>query len=65
MALFEGYERRIDTINKYLAEYGFASIEDNKVMYLYNGVECVIYGDNLTVAGYIDIANGIEVVGVK
>lgn len=44
---------------------GFAALEDNKVTYLYNGVECVIYGDNLTVAGYIDIANGIEVVGVK
>ena len=44
---------------------GFASLEDNKVMYLYNGVECTIYGDNLEVATYIDIANGLEVVGIK
>lgn len=44
---------------------GFASLEDNKVTYLYNGVECTIYGDNLTVATYIDIANGLEVVGMK
>lgn len=44
---------------------GFASLEEDKVTYLYNGVECVIYGDNLTVASYIDIANGLEVVGVK
>ena len=27
MALFEGYERRIDGINKVCAEYGIASIE--------------------------------------
>ena len=44
---------------------GFASLEDDKVTYLYNGVECTIYGDNLTVANYIDIANGLEVVGIK
>ena len=44
---------------------GFASLEDNKVTYLYNGVECTIYGDNLEVATYIDIANGLEVVGIK
>ena len=44
---------------------GFASLEDNKVTYLYNGVECTIYGDNLSVSTYIDIANGLEVVGVK
>jgi len=44
---------------------GFASIEDDKVTYLYNGVECTIYGENLTVANYISIANGLEVVGIK
>lgn len=44
---------------------GFAALEDNKVTYLYNGVECTIYGDNLSVATYIDIANGLEVVGIK
>ena len=44
---------------------GFASLEDNKVTYLYNGVECTIYGDNLQVSTYIDIANGLEVVGIK
>jgi outer membrane lipoprotein-sorting protein len=44
---------------------GFASIEDNKVTYLYNGVECTIYGNNLQVSTYIDIANGLEVVGIK
>lgn len=30
MIRFEGYERRIDTINKTLAQYGFASLEDVK-----------------------------------
>lgn len=44
---------------------GFASIDEDKVTYLYNGVECTIYGDNLTVANYISIANGLEVVGIK
>ena len=44
---------------------GFASLEDNKVTYLYNGVECTIYGDNIEVSTYIDIANGLEVVGIK
>lgn len=44
---------------------GFASLEDNKVTYLYNGVESTIYGEDLTVANYIDIANGLEVVGIK
>ena len=28
MALFESYERRIDNINKVLAEYGIASVEE-------------------------------------
>ena len=28
MALFESYERRIDQINKVLAEYGISSIEE-------------------------------------
>ena len=44
---------------------GFASLEDEKVTYLYNGVECTIYGDKLEVSTYIDIANGLEVVGIK
>ncbi len=44
---------------------GFACLDTDKVIYLYNGVECTIYGDNLTVTNYIDIANGLEVVGVK
>ncbi len=44
---------------------GFASIEDGKVTYLYNGVESTIYGYNLSVINYIDIANGLEVVGIK
>src|SRR5574344_1955482 len=30
MALFESYERRIDTINKVLAGYGISSIEEAK-----------------------------------
>ena len=30
MPLFEGYERRIDGLNKVLAEYGFSSFEDVK-----------------------------------
>ena len=44
---------------------GFASLDNGKITYLYNGVECTIYGDNLTVANYINIANGLEVVGIK
>jgi len=39
MALFEGYERRIDTINKYLAEYGFASLEEAKELTLSKGID--------------------------
>ncbi len=44
---------------------GFAAMDSDKVTYLYNGVECTIYGDNLSVSSYISIANGLEVVGVK
>ena len=44
---------------------GFAAIDEDKVTYLYNGVECTIYGENLSVANYISIANGLEVVGIK
>lgn len=29
---FEGYERRIDKINKALAEYGIASLEEAKAV---------------------------------
>ena len=44
---------------------GFASMEDNKVTYLYNGVECTIYGNDLEVSTYIAIANGLEVISIK
>ena len=44
---------------------GFAAIDEDKVTYLYNGVECTIYGEYLSVANYISIANGLEVVGIK
>jgi len=39
MALFEGYERRIDTINKTLAKYGFNTIEDARALCLSKGVD--------------------------
>ena len=44
---------------------GFAALDTDKVTYLYNGVECTIYGDDLTISSYISIANGLEVVGIK
>ena len=40
---------------------GFAILEENKVSYVYNNVEVVIYGDGMSVNAYFDIANGIEV----
>ncbi len=40
MALFEGYSRRIDKINKVLAEYGISSIEECKEICLAKGVDC-------------------------
>lgn len=40
---------------------GFGILEDNKVSYIYNNIEVVIYGDSLNVNTYLDIANGIEV----
>ena len=40
---------------------GFAILEDNKVSYVYNNVEVVIYGDGMSVNTYFDVANGIEV----
>jgi len=40
---------------------GFAILENNKVNYDYNGVEITIYGDNLDVATYLNIVNGMEV----
>ena len=40
---------------------GFGVLEDNKVSYIYNNIEVVIYGDSLNVNTYIEIANGIEV----
>ena len=39
MALFEGYERRIDQINAVLPEYGFASIEEAQEYNLSMGVD--------------------------
>ena len=36
---FEGYERRIDTINKALAEYGFASLEEVKDFCTEKGID--------------------------
>ena len=40
---------------------GFATLNDNKVSYTYNGIEVVIYGDSLDVATYLNIVNGMEV----
>ena len=39
MALFEGFERRIDTINKTLAKYGWNSIEEARDLCLSKGVD--------------------------
>ncbi len=46
MPLFEGYERRIDKINKVCAEYGFKSIEETKDFCLSKGinVESIVKG---------------------
>ena len=40
MALFEGYERRVDKINAVLAEYGIGSIEECKEITLAAGIDC-------------------------
>ncbi len=40
MALFEGYERRIEKINKTLQEYGISSVEECKEICLAKGVDC-------------------------
>ena len=40
MALFEGYERRVDKINAVLAEYGISSIEECKEITLAAGIDC-------------------------
>ena len=40
MALFEGYERRIDKINQVLKEYGIKSVEECKEICLSKGVDC-------------------------
>ena len=40
MALFEGYERRIDKINATLKEYGIASVEECKEITLAKGIDC-------------------------
>jgi hypothetical protein len=39
MALFESYERRIDKINKTLAEYGIGSIEETRDICLAKGID--------------------------
>lgn len=39
MIRFEGYERRIDTINKTLKEYGFASLEDAQKICADKGID--------------------------
>jgi len=46
MAKFEGYERRIEKIEKSLAEYGFASLEDAQALCLSKGidVEAIVKG---------------------
>ena len=46
MVRFEGYERRIDKINKALQEYGFASLEDVKALLDSKGidVEKIVHG---------------------
>ena len=40
MALFEGYERRIEKINSVLKEYGISSVEECKEICLAKGVDC-------------------------
>ena len=40
MALFEGYERRIDKITSVLKEYGINSIEECKEICLAKGIDC-------------------------
>ena len=40
MALFEGYERRIDKINGVLEEYGIKSVEECKEICLSKGIDC-------------------------
>ena len=39
MALFESYERRIDKVNKTLAEYGIGSIEETRDICLAKGID--------------------------
>ena len=39
MALFEGYERRVDKINAVLAEYGISSIEECKEITMAKGID--------------------------
>lgn len=40
---------------------GFATLEESKVSYSYNGIDVVIYGDSLDVSTYLNIVNGMEV----
>ena len=40
MALFEGYERRIEKINGVLAEYGISSVEECRDICLEKGIDC-------------------------
>jgi len=40
MALFEGYERRVEKINSVLSQYGIKSIEECKEITLAKGIDC-------------------------
>ena len=40
MALFEGYERRVDKINEAIKEYGISSIDECKEITLAKGIDC-------------------------
>ena len=44
MALFEGYERRIDKINEVLNSYGISSIEEAKTLCDDLGVDVYMLG---------------------
>ena len=39
MALFEGYDRRIEKIEKFLPEYGFSSLEQARDFCLEKGID--------------------------
>ncbi len=45
MALFEGYERRIDQINAVLNSYGISSIEEAEKITKDAGLDCIRSGE--------------------